>query len=332
MQRTFIIAEAGVNHNGNIEIAKRLVDEAAKANVDAIKFQTFRAENLVCKNAEKAQYQLETTQRDESQYEMLKKLELTLDMHRELISYCNEKQILFLSTSFDIESLKLLEQFQLPIIKIPSGEITNLPYLREAAIMDKDIILSSGMSHMHEIKEALAVLQEGSNKKISVLHCNTQYPTPMEDVNLNVLKKMKEELGVCIGYSDHTEGIEVPIAAVAMGAEIIEKHFTLDKKMEGPDHKASLEPAELIAMVKSIRNIEKALGSNIKQPTDSERDNIAIVRKSIVAKLQIKKGEAFSEYNMTTKRPGTGISPMKWDNMIGRKAEKDYEMDEMIKI
>lgn len=332
MDSVYIIAEAGVNHNGDVDIAKQLVDEAAEAGVDAVKFQTFKTENLVCKDAKKAEYQTETTDKTESQFDMLKKLELTLDMHRELIDYCKKKKVTFLSTPFDMESIDLLEQLGMEVYKIPSGEITNLPYLRKIGSLGKKVILSTGMSTIREVQDAVMVLRESGGEDISVLHCNTQYPTPMEDVNLNVIQTMREALGVPVGYSDHTQGIEVPIAATALGATIIEKHFTLDKGMEGPDHKASLEPEELKKMVQAIRNIEKALGKKEKIPTKSEKDNIPIVRKSIVAKVQIKEGEIFRESNITTKRPGTGLSPMLWDKVIGQKASRDFQADEMIEI
>lgn len=332
MDSVYIIAEAGVNHNGDVDIAKQLVDAAAEAGVDAVKFQTFKTENLVCKDAKKAEYQTETTDKTESQFDMLKKLELTLDMHRELIDYCKKKKVTFLSTPFDMESIDLLEQLGMEVYKIPSGEITNLPYLRKIGSLGKKVILSTGMSTIQEVQDAVKVLRESGGEDISVLHCNTQYPTPMEDVNLNVIQTMREALGVPVGYSDHTQGIEVPIAATALGATIIEKHFTLDRGMEGPDHKASLEPEELKRMVQAIRNIERALGKKEKIPTESEKDNIPIVRKSIVAKVQIKEGEIFRESNITTKRPGTGLSPMLWDKVIGQKASRDFQADEMIEI
>lgn len=330
MQKTFIIAEAGVNHNGDIEIAKKMIDAASAAGVDAVKFQTFKAEKIVSKNAPKAEYQIENTNNVETQYQMLKKLEIDKKAHLELIEYCTKKNIMFLSTPFDIESIKMLVELGVNIIKIPSGEITNLPYLREVARQKKKVILSTGMSTMQEVKEAVQILKQNGAEDITVLHCNTQYPTPMEDVNLRAMLRMKEKLDLEVGYSDHTQGIEVPIAAVAIGATVIEKHFTLDKTMEGPDHKASLEPDELIAMVKAIRNIEKALGDGKKEVTESEKDNVSIARKSIVAACKIKKGELFTERNLTTKRPGTGISPMKWKQLIGRIASRDYEEDEMI--
>lgn len=332
MKRTFIIAEAGVNHNGNVDIAKKLISVAAEAGADAVKFQTFKAENLACKNAKKASYQLQTTDQNESQFDMLKRLELTYDMHLELIEYCAKKKIQFISTPFDIESINLLSELKMSCLKIPSGEINNLPYLRCIGELKKKIILSTGMSSINEIKVALEVLRKAGSTDISILHCNTQYPTPYEDVNLLVIPKMKKELGVPVGYSDHTIGIEVPIAAVALGAEIIEKHFTLDKTMDGPDHKASIEPRELCEMVQSIRNVEQALGIETKKPSNSEQENLLIVRKSIVAKRDINQGEILSNDNLTIKRPGTGISPMEWDNVIGKKAIQDFKEDELIRI
>lgn len=332
MQRVFIIAEAGVNHNGNIDLAKKMVDIAVEAKVNAIKFQTFRAENVVCKNAKKAAYQLETTEGTESQFDMLKKLELTECMHKELMAYCKEKQIQFLSTPFDIASVELLNTYDIPIMKIPSGEITNYPYLQRIGRTGKRVILSTGMSTLEEVRQAVTVLKENGSSEIILLHCNTEYPTPMQDVNLQAMITMQQELHLPVGYSDHTKGIEIPIAAVALGACVIEKHFTLDRTMEGPDHKASLEPDELKAMVGAIRNVEQALGNGVKVPSASEQKNIAIVRKSIVAKCDIKAGELFTEDNLTTKRPGNGLSPMEWNNVIGKQAEKDFKADEMIEL
>lgn len=332
MNRVFIIAEAGVNHNGDINIARRLVDEAVKAGADAVKFQTFKAESLVCKNASKAEYQLGTTDKNETQFEMLKKLELTDEMHIQLMDYCRAKNIMFLSTPFDIGSLYYLVDHGLDIIKLPSGEITNYPLLREAGKTKKKIILSSGMSTLEETGSAVQILMENGCRDLIVLHCNTEYPTPYQDVNLQAMVTMKEKLGVKVGYSDHTQGIEVAVAAAALGAEVIEKHFTLDRNMDGPDHKASLEPGELCEMVKAIRNIELALGDGKKTPSDSEKKNINIVRKSIVAKCDIKAGSRFSENSLTTKRPGTGISPMEWEKVIGQTAKRDFRADEMIEI
>ncbi|WP_457746348.1 N-acetylneuraminate synthase [Sulfurimonas sp.] len=329
----FIIAEAGVNHNGSIELAKKLIDVAREAGADAVKFQTFKAEKLVSRNAKKATYQQKNMQgKDDSQYNMLKKLELDVDTHKELMKYCQGKNIMFLSTPFDDESIEMLNDLGLKIFKIPSGEITNLPYLRHIGKLSKEVILSTGMASMQEIEDALTILiQAGTPKqKISVLHANTMYPTPMEDVNLRGMLTIGKTFDVAYGYSDHTLGIEVDIAAVAMGASVIEKHFTLDKSMQGPDHKASLEPNELKAMVSAIRNIEKALGSSEKKPSPSETPNIEVARKSIVAARDIKKGEMLSEENLTTKRPAKGISPMKWDAVIGTVAQKHYAKDEML--
>ena len=328
----FIIAEAGVNHNGSVELAKRLIDVAVDAGADSVKFQTFKAESLVSKSAQKAEYQKKTTDVLESQFEMIKKLELDVETHKELISYCQEKSILFLSTPFDHDSINMLDTLGLQIFKVPSSEITNLPYLRHIGSLNKQVILSTGMSNLQEINSALDILIDSGTLKdnITVLHANTMYPTPMDDVNLNAMLTMQIEFDVAIGYSDHTLGIEVDIAAVAMGARIIEKHFTLDKTMVGPDHQASLESNELKAMVKAIRNIERAMGSFEKQPSPSESINIEIVRKSIVASQIIKKGDLLTENNIMVKRPGNGISPMKWDSVIGAIAAKDYQIDDLI--
>ena len=330
--KVFIIAEAGVNHNGSIDIAKKLIDAAVASGADAVKFQTFKAENLATKYAKKANYQKNLTNQKESQFDMLKKLELSKEMHTELINYSKIKDIKFLSSPFDYESIELLKDLGLKIFKIPSGEITNLPYLRHIGKLNKKIILSTGMSNIDEVKTALDILINSGTKKknIIVLHANTEYPTPMEDVNLKAMPTIGKELEINFGYSDHTLGIEVDIAAVAMGAKCIEKHFTLSCNMKGPDHKASLEPDQLKEMVKAIRNIERALGSNIKKPSKSELPNIQIARKSIVAKTKIKKGDILREDNITVKRPGGGISPMKWDNVVGTKATKDYNEDELI--
>jgi N,N'-diacetyllegionaminate synthase len=331
--KTFIIAEAGVNHNGSLDRAKDMVKVAAKAGVDAIKFQTFRAETLVTKDAIKADYQIKASGQSETQFEMLKKLELSVESHLELIECCRSNKIEFLSTPFDLTTIDLLVDMGLKKWKIPSGEITNLPYLRKIASLGQEIILSTGMADLGEIEDALDVLTGAGTKlkDITILHCNTEYPTPFEDVNLRAMLTIKAEFpGVKIGYSDHTLGIEIPIAAVATGATIIEKHFTLDKNMPGPDHKASLEPDELTAMVKAIRNIETALGNGIKKPSPSELKNKPIARKSIVAARNIRKGESFTEENLTAKRPGTGISPMRWDKVIGQVAQKDYGKDELI--
>lgn len=332
MNKIFIIAEAGVNHNGDIQTAKELIDVAAAAEADAVKFQTFKADTLVCRQAPKAAYQMETTSAEESQFDMLKKLELTPDMHRELIDYCHEKNIMFLSTPFDLDSLHYLVDCGLAVIKIPSGEITNYPLIREAGRSGKRIILSSGMSTIDEVREAVAVLKENGSTDITVLHCNTEYPTPFSDVNLLAMQTIKEETGVSVGYSDHTPGIEAAVAAAALGATVIEKHFTLDRNMKGPDHKASLEPNELTEMVRAVRHIEQALGDGEKKPSASEKKNMAVARKSLVAKCLIKGGEMFTEENLTAKRPGTGLSPMLWNQVIGQRAKRDFAADEMIEL
>jgi N,N'-diacetyllegionaminate synthase len=331
MKRTLIIAEAGVNHNGDINIAKKLVDAAADAGVDYVKFQTFKADKLVNKDAKQADYQIENTGVVESQYQLLKRLELTDENHHILIDYCDKKGVKFLSTAFDFESIEFLKD-KLDFYKIPSGEITNLPYLIKVAKLKLPIVMSTGMANMQEVKEALAVLiAHGINKEdVTILHCNTEYPTPMKDVNLLAMKTIEKELGVEIGYSDHTLGIEIPIAAVTLGATVIEKHFTIDKTMEGPDHKASLEPNELKAMVAGIRAIELAMGNGIKTPSESEQKNIKVARKSLVALTDIKEGEVFNESNITVKRPGTGISPMKWNEVLGSRASRNYKADELL--
>ncbi|MGX9984905.1 N-acetylneuraminate synthase [Soonwooa purpurea] len=336
MKKTIIIAEAGVNHNGSIDNAFKLIDAAVAADVDYIKFQTFKAEKLVSKSAKKADYQIQNTgNADDSQFEMLKKLELSHDDHQVLIDYCHSKNIKFFSTAFDLDSLEYLKEIGLDLVKIPSGEITNLPYLRRSAQLFNKVILSTGMCTMDDIAAAIDVfIKAGIEKQnITILHCNTEYPTPMKDVNLKAMSAIQNFFGTDVGYSDHTLGIEVPIAAVALGATIIEKHFTLDKTMEGPDHAASLEPLELKAMVKSIRNIDVAMsGDGIKKPSESELKNIEIARKSIVAAIDVKKGAVFTEENITIKRPGNGISPMKWDEVIGKVATKDFVIDELIKL
>lgn len=330
--KTFIIAEAGVNHNGDVNLAKKMIDAAADAKVDAIKFQTFKTENLITKSAQKAKYQEVSTGKEETQFDMLKRLELSYDSHIELMSYAQDKGLIFLSTPFDSESIQVLNKIGIEIFKIPSGEITNYCYLKEIGSLNKEVILSTGMSEMFEIKDALEVLIKAGTKKenITVLHANTEYPTPYSDVNLKAMQTIAEELKVKVGYSDHTLGIEIPIAAVTMGASVIEKHFTLDHNMEGPDHKASLIPEDLIRMVGAIRNIEVALGDGKKRPSKSEKKNIEIARKSLVAKKNIKEGEVFSEDNIVAKRPGTGINPMKWNEIIGQKAKRDYKEDELI--
>lgn len=332
MNKIFIIAEAGVNHNGDIAIAKKLVDAAKTSGADAIKFQTFKAENIINKLAKKADYQKKTTSENETQYEMLKKYELSREQHKEIVHYCREKMISFLSSAFDLTGIDLLNELGLEIYKIPSGEITNLPYLKKIGSLKKKIILSTGMSELGEIGDALDILINAGTPKenITVLHCNTEYPTPFEDTNLLAMPNIKKTFGVNIGYSDHTIGIEVPIAAVALGATIIEKHLTLDRNMEGPDHKASIEPPELKEMVNAIRNIESALGNGVKKPSDSEMKNRSVARKSIVAATNIARGELFSENNLTTKRPGNGISPMQWYQVIGLRAKRDYKADDLI--
>lgn len=334
--KVIIIAEAGVNHNGDTENGYKLIDAAFEAGVDYVKFQTFKAENLVSKTASKAKYQIENTQNaEETQFEMLKKLELSHDQHELLIQYCQKKNIKFFSTAFDLESLQYLKDIGLCLVKIPSGEITNLPYLRKAANLFKEVIISTGMSTINEIKNAVEVFEkEGINRKnITILHCNTEYPTPFEDVNLLAMLTIQKELNTQVGYSDHTLGIEVPIAAVALGAKVIEKHFTLNKNMTGPDHAASLEPDDLKSMVIAIRNIESAIsGSGIKEPSKSEIKNKIIARKSIVAKRDILTGDLFTEDNITIKRPGNGLSPMRWDEIIGQTAKLDFNEDELIRL
>lgn len=331
--KVFIIAEAGVNHNGSLHRAKEMVKVAASAGADAIKFQTFKAMTLVTKDAVKADYQIKTSGQAETQFEMLKKLELSYESHQQLIKTCKSNHIEFLSSPFDLTTIDLLKKIGINKWKIPSGEITNLPYLRKIASLGQEIIMSTGMAELGEIKAALSVLTDAGIplNQITVLHCNTEYPTPMQDVNLRAMQTIKESFpGVKIGYSDHTKGIEIPIAAVALGAIIIEKHFTLDKNMPGPDHKASLSPEELAQMVRAVRNIETALGNGIKKPSQSEKKNIPIARKSIVAAGNISVGEKFTIVNLTVKRPGNGLSPMKWDDIIGKHATKNYSKDDLI--
>ena len=332
--KTFIIAEAGVNHNGSMELAKKLVDVAVEAGVNGVKFQTFKAERMISKFAKKAEYQCKKFGKSETQLEMVKGLELDVNAHEELMGYCRGKGMMFLSAPFDLGSIELLNELGVKIFKIPSGEITNLPYLRKIGGLKTKLILSTGMADLREIENALDILVGAGTPKdsIVVLHCNTEYPTPMEDVNLKAMLTMRDALGVNVGYSDHTLGIEVPIAAVALGATVIEKHFTLDKNMDGPDHNASLEPAELERMVIAIRNIEKTMGDGIKRPSPSELKNKPVARKSIVAVRDIKEGEMFTENNITVKRPGTGVSPMGWDSIIGRKATRGFNEDELIEL
>lgn len=330
-----IIAEAGVNHNGSLQMAKELIDAAKECGVDYVKFQTTKGpEAITSKFAQMADYQKKNINHDESQQEMLRKILLRMEDFEELNDYCIKNGIKFLSTPFDLVSVDFLANLNMEYMKIPSGEITNLPYLRKIAKLNIPVIMSTGMSNLGEIEAALQVLYDGglNEDRISLLHCNTEYPTPFCDVNLKAMQTLKDCFGVRVGYSDHTKGIEVPIAAVAMGAEIIEKHFTLDKTLPGPDHVASLEPQELKAMVDAIRNIEQALGSGIKKVSSSERKNIVIARKSIIAARDIKEGEMFSEENLTVKRPGNGINPMRWDEVIGQKAKRGFVEDELISL
>jgi len=329
---TLIIAEAGVNHNGDMELAKRLIDIAADAGADLVKFQTFSAERLATQSAPKADYQNQTTDRVESQFAMLKQLELSIQMHEVLIAHCQQRNIGFFSTGFDIQSLDYLASLSAERFKIPSGEITNLPYLRHIGGFGKPVILSTGMATLGEIEAALDAVETAGTPRthITVLHCNTEYPTPMQDVNLRAMCSIRDAFGVAVGYSDHTSGIEVSIAAVALGATVIEKHLTLDRNLPGPDHKASLEPDEFAAMVRAIRNIEQAMGDGIKRPSPSEAKNMPIARKSLVAAKPIHAGERFTPENVTAKRPGTGISPMRWDEVIGRVAARDFAADELI--
>lgn len=330
--RIQIIAEAGVNHNGSMKLAKKMVLAAVEAGADYIKFQTFQPEKLVSRFAQKADYQKAATGQGESQLEMLKKLALTRQDFMELKEYCKEQGIGFLSTPFDLESIDFLESLDMDFWKLPSGEITNLPYLLKIAKTGRPIVMSTGMCELHEVEAALNCLKGAGAGAVTLLHCNTEYPTPMEDVNLRAMLTLREAFQMPTGYSDHTKGLEVPIAAAALGAAVIEKHFTLDKAMEGPDHKASLEPEELKAMVATIRNVERALGNGEKKVTDSERKNIAVARKSIVASRDIRKGEIFSEENLTVKRPGNGISPMLWFEVMGQCAQRDFKQDECIQV
>jgi len=332
--RTLIIAEAGVNHNGDLNLAKQLIDAAVTAGADVVKFQTFNANRLVTRTAKKADYQAQTTNSEETQHGMLQRLELTETMHHELIIYCKTRNIVFLSTGFDIESVDLLVSLGQECFKIPSGEITNLPYLRHIGQLGKTVILSTGMATMGDVEAAIEVLEHAGTprSKLTVLHCTTEYPTPMNEVSLRTMQSIKSAFGVAVGYSDHTQGIEVSIAAVAMGAAVIEKHFTLDRNLPGPDHLTSLEPEELTAMVTAIRNIEVALGDGIKRLTPAEARNKIVVRKSLVASRVIKAGEVFTSENLTVKRPGNGISPMRWDEVLGKKASRDFIEDELIDL
>lgn len=332
MRKVFIIAEAGVNHNGSLERAIEMVDVACACGADAVKFQTFNAINLVTAAATKASYQKKHTDKDESSRQMLEKLELSRAHHQLLKSHCEAQGIQFMSSPFDLESAQLLAELGCPIIKIGSGELTNLPLLECIARLKKEVILSTGMANLDEVREALAVLRAGGMKKsdITLLHATTEYPTPFNEVNLNAMNTMAQTFGVQVGYSDHTKGVEVAVAAVALGACVIEKHFTLDRNLPGPDHQASLEPNELLDMVHKIRHIEQALGHGEKIPTACELDNTRHARKSIVASKPIKKGEVFSAWNLTTKRPASGLSPMLWHDLIGLKAEKDFALDECV--
>jgi N,N'-diacetyllegionaminate synthase len=332
--KTLIIAEAGVNHNGDLALARELIDVAAEAGADLVKFQTFTADRVVTRDSKKADYQIKSTGGHESQLDMIKRLELTPQMHEQLIAHCSSRRIGFFSTAFDIPSIDLLARLGLDVFKIPSGEITNLPYLRRVGGYRKPVILSTGMASLGEVEAALEVLEQSGvpRSRVTVLHCNTAYPTPMEDVNLRAMCRMRDAFGVAVGYSDHTLGIEVPIAAVALGASVIEKHFTLDRSLPGPDQEASLEPAELRSMVVAIRNIEQALGDGTKRLTASEGKNKAVARKSLVAACAIHAGEPFSESNLTVKRPGTGVSPMRWDEVLSRRASRDFAPDELIEL
>ncbi len=332
MSKTLIIAEAGVNHNGELDKAKKLIDVAANARVDYVKFQTFKAENLLTSYAEKAPYQKELTESKESQFDMIKKLELSKELHVELIEYCDKKNIKFLSSPFDIESLHLLIELGIDVVKVPSGEIVNYPLLREIGKSKLPVIMSTGMSTLSDIEAGIKVLNAFGTEELTLLHCNTEYPTPYEDINLSAMDTIRDAFKLRVGYSDHSLGIETPIAAVARGACVIEKHFTLDKDLPGPDHKASLEPDELKSMVNAIRNIEVAIGNGIKSPSKSESKNLNAARKSIVANSSIAAGEMFTEENLAVKRPGTGISPMRWSEIVGRVSKKTFYKDEMIEI
>ena len=332
MEKVYIIAEAGDNHNGDFNTALKLVDVAKRAGADCVKFQTFVTEEIISKYAEMAEYQKKNTGKEESQFEMVKRLELSFDEFRKIKEYCDRVGIQFLSTPFDLKSVDFLNELGVPFFKIPSGEITNYPYLIKIAHTGKPVVMSTGMCEPDEILAAINVLENNGGGEFTLLHCNTEYPTPLKDVNLYAMRIMKKMFGKKVGYSDHTKGIEVPVAAVALGACVIEKHFTLDKNMPGPDHKASLEPDELGRMVKNIRNIEIALGDGVKHVSESERKNIAIARKSIVARRNIQEGEILTEDNLAVKRPGTGINPMQWMEVLGTRAVRDFKEDELIEI
>lgn len=332
MEKTIIIAEAGVNHNGSIDIAYQLIDKAKEAGADVVKFQTAKAENVISKFAPKADYQKKTTGASESQLDMAKKLTLSYDQFLSLKNYCKKKEIEFLSTPFDLESIDFLYNMGCRFWKIPSGEITNYPYLVKIAKTELPVVMSTGMANMDEIESAVNLLHDNGSGDITLLHCTTEYPVPIREVNLNAMLTLRNRFKCSVGYSDHTNGIEIPIAAVAMGASVIEKHFTLNRNMAGPDHKASLEPKELADMVLAIRNVESALGDGIKRPTNSEIKNMIIARKSIVAATKIHAGQILTKENITTKRPGNGINPMKWNDVIGTRAIRDFEEDELIEI
>lgn len=330
--KTLIIAEAGVNHNGSLELAKRMADAAKAAGADIVKYQTAIPELVISTYAQKAEYQKEQTGEEESQLEMVRKIHFDFEGHRELQAYCKSIGIEYLSTPFDLASIDFLESLDMPVFKIPSGEITNLPYLEKVAALHKPVILSTGMSELSEVGDALRILREGGAGEITVLHCNTEYPTPLKDANVRAMLDIQEHFGTPVGYSDHTLGLAAPLAAVALGATVIEKHFTLDKNMEGPDHKASMDPEELTALVKAIRETEQVLGDGHKAVTDSERKNKAVARKSIVATRPIRKGELLSEENLYVKRPGNGISPMRWHEVLGTRAVRDFAPDELIEL
>lgn len=330
MSRVYVIAEAGVNHNGSLKIARKLVEAAAEAGADAVKFQTFRADTLVVRDAPKAEYQKETTDAAESQHQMLKKLELDEAAHHELKELCEKRHIDFISTPFDVTDIPLLTKIGMPLFKVPSGAVTDLPYLRAINACGKPVVLSTGMATLEEVAEALAAL---NGCPVSLLHCTTEYPCPYSDVNLKAMLTLKERFGLPVGYSDHTRGIEVSVAAVALGAEIVEKHFTLDRTMEGPDHQASLEPCELKAMVTAIRNVSAAIsGTGMKEPCEAERQIAAVARKSIMAKEDIRSGETFTADNLATMRPGTGLSPMRWDDVVGRVAKRNFSKGEQVVV
>lgn len=327
-----IIAEAGVNHNGSLELAKRMADVAKEAGADIVKYQTAVPELVISRFAPKAEYQKDTTGEAESQLEMVKKIHFGFDAHRELKKYCDSIGIKYLSTPFDMDSIDFLAEMDMPVWKIPSGEVTNLPYLEKVAKLHKPIVMSTGMCEISEIKDALEILEKNGAREITILHCNTEYPTPLKDANVRAMLDIKANFGTKVGYSDHTLGLEAPLAAVALGATVVEKHFTLDKNMEGPDHQASMNPDELKALVKAIRNTELALGDGVKRVTESEAKNKDVARKSIVAKVPVKAGEVFTVDNITVKRPGSGISPMRWYEVLGKTAKRDFSLDELIEL